>query len=491
MTALPPPSSTGARIAGDRYQWLIVWQECVQALRAQRQRDPNPVVSIGVEVDDAGNLDDVVLYRRQPPHTYGQVKYAVDAASPVNEDYLLSPSRTGGPSVLRKMITSWQTLNAQGPTSTMRLITNRSIDPADPMLASRDSRTGLLLPRAGAGGSQSTLGKARQRWAERAGVSEGSLMAILAVLRFETSRDTDYVHELVALQMLAAGLREDDNAVHAGADWVARQVIAGHRHLTIEEIQIAAGEFEPGRSAPPRAVVSIATLAPDPFVIESDHAIDWVERFEGVNAFAKRRPAAPATWTQLQADIEAIPAHLPARTTAAAITGSLRQATAFTVGAALRDVTGVTDLAWRQRGQVWSTGQSYPGPLAPISDEHHLGQGSELAILIAITLVPTEDVLDYLRAHSLPVETLVVLQPPAGAGDTSIPDASTAIALAVGARDAARHVSRGRQRLHLFLAGPLGFSLLLGHRWNRVAPTVVYEDVHTSGTYELAFTVDA
>ena len=316
-------------------------------------------------------------------------------------------------------------------------------------------------------------------------------MAVLAVLRFETSRDAALVRDLVALQMFAAGLREDDNAVHAGADWVARQVIAGHRRLSIEAMQAAVGELGLHRNTPARAVVSIATLAPDPLVPHSDHALDWVDRFQGATAFAKRRPGAPATWAQLQADIEAIPAQLPAGTTAAAITGSLRQATAFAVGAALRDVTGVTDLAIRQRGQMWSTSQTYPAPLAPITEDHHFGQGPDQALLMAITLVPADDVLDYLREESVPVETLTVLQPPVGAGDTSIPDAATAIALAVGTRDAARRASRRNRRVHLFLAGPLGFSLLLGHRWNRVAPTVVYEDVRTASTYEPAFTVDA
>ncbi len=71
---LPPPSATGVRIAGDHYQWLIAWHACVIALRDQLTGEPNSVVKVGVEVDGAGNLDDVVLYRQRPPHTYNQVK---------------------------------------------------------------------------------------------------------------------------------------------------------------------------------------------------------------------------------------------------------------------------------------------------------------------------------------------------------------------------------------------------------------------------------
>jgi hypothetical protein len=71
---LPPPSATGVRIAGDRYQWLVAWGACVDALLDAAGVD-NPIVRVGVEVGDAGNLDDVVLYRDHPPNTYKQVKY--------------------------------------------------------------------------------------------------------------------------------------------------------------------------------------------------------------------------------------------------------------------------------------------------------------------------------------------------------------------------------------------------------------------------------
>jgi hypothetical protein len=37
----------------------------------------------------------------------------------------------------------------------------------------------------------------------------------------------------------------------------------------------------------------------------------------------------------------------------------------------------------------------------------------------------------------------------------------------------------------------MGLSLLLGHRWNRVAPTVVYEETLEAAQYEPAFTVSA
>jgi len=77
-----------------------------------------------------------------------------------------------------------------------------------------------------------------------------------------------------------------------------------------------------------------------------------------------------------------------------------------------------------------------------------------------------------------------------GPRDNAVAGAEQACALAVGLRDAARRAAHGLPRVHLFLATPMGLALLLGHRWNRIAPTMVYEDLAALG-YEAAFTVSA
>ena len=100
---LPSPSATGVRIAGDHYQWQLAWLACLGVVRDALTHQPNPSVRVGVEVDDAGNLDDVVVFRQDPPHTYQQVKYTVDASTPVNFAYLAAPSPKGGPSILAKI----------------------------------------------------------------------------------------------------------------------------------------------------------------------------------------------------------------------------------------------------------------------------------------------------------------------------------------------------------------------------------------------------
>lgn len=484
---LPAPSATGVRIAGDHYQWLVAWQACVTVLSDAATGAPNPVIAVGVEVDDVGNLDDVVLYRRRPPHAYKQVKYSVDYTNPVNTEYLTQPTAVGGRSILGKIVDARRRLSTHGEPIELAIVTNRAPDPADPLVRLRDARTRLLLPKAAEGGPRSGRGKARASWAQAVSLTEAELLELLAVLDFDLARDRGHLMETTRLMMLVTGLRDDAAALAAGQDWIAEQVIAGRRRLDLETIEHAV-QSRGLRAGPARVVVSVATLIPDPLAGQARHALNWVDRFDGADAYTKRRPKLPATWQQLQADIEAIPEDLGGAAHVA-VTGSLRQATAFTVGAALRMVTN-TDIAVLQRGVLWESDADYPAPIKPEVTEHDIGQGDDVAIAIQVATPVADDVLRFLRDQRLPVGRMVLLGPPGGPCDNAVGSPEDACALAVGLRDAARHAVRGHPHVHLFLAGPMGLALLLGHRWNRVAPTIVYEDLAALG-YEPAFTVSA
>ncbi|MEU6008615.1 hypothetical protein [Streptomyces sp. NPDC047453] len=288
MPDLPAPSSTGVRIAGDRYQWLIAWQGCVTAVRDAALHVASPVVAVGVEVDGVGNVDDVVLYRKQPPHTYMQVKYAADSSTPVNEEYLLKSSDRGGPSILRKLARSWEQLARDETPVDLALLSNRSPDAGDPLIALRDSRSQLLLPKAARQGPRSQAGQARTRWAEGSGLSEEQLLELLKVLRFDLARDVQHLHEHLQMTMFAAGLRFDEESMHAGADWVARQVADGQRRLSLADIReaIKAMRLAAGAS---RAVLSVAALKPDPMAQDANYAVDWVDRFRKAQVGRGRR----------------------------------------------------------------------------------------------------------------------------------------------------------------------------------------------------------
>ncbi|MFD0022807.1 SAVED domain-containing protein [Streptomyces sp. NPDC058382] len=472
----------------------MAWEACLTLLRENAARSHNPVRAVGVELDSVGNLDDVVLLRDFPPNTYKQVKYAVDSATPINADYLTKPAASGGPSILKKIARTWKHLTTHGGSVELHLVTNRAADPADELVKVCDARTGLLMPKAAIGGDKSNRGKARVRWAEEAGLTEVELLDLLSVLHFDLSVNMVKYQEHLQLLMAIAGLLHDQRALEAGIGWVAKMVRNGQRQLTQAMVEDAVEELAL-KAGPARAVLSIATLKPDPMAPDADHAIDWVDRFESDSEYTKRRPLPPNTWDQLQADIEAAPGRLPAGTTAVSVTGSIRLAPAFLVGATFRMVTG-TDLAVLQRGragsQLWTTNDSFEDALAPEVAEHEIGQGDEIAVAIAVSTEIVTDVLEYLREQNLPVSRLIVLAPPNGkANDGSVSGSTAANALAVGIRDHLRRSARRVQRMHLFLACPMGLAVLLGNRWNRLCQTVVYEDIKIDDGYEAAFSVEA
>lgn len=106
-------------------------------------------------------------------------------------------------------------------------------------------------------------------------------------------------------------------------------------------------------------------------------ALDWVDRFDGDEPYARRRPKLPATWDDLAADLADLPNHL-AGVDAVLVTGSIRLATGFAVGAALRKVTGV-DVAWKQGPQIWNSDHLYDEILTPRTHVTALGQGDDTA----------------------------------------------------------------------------------------------------------------
>jgi hypothetical protein len=70
----------------------------------------------------------------------------------------------------------------------------------------------------------------------------------------------------------------------------------------------------------------------------------------------------------------------------------------------------------------------------------------------------------------------------------AVTSSRVANALAFGIREAVRPVIRRHAQAHLFLATPIGLAMLLGHRWNAMPATIVYEDLMQLG-YESAFTI--
>jgi hypothetical protein len=473
------PSPTGVRIAGDEYQWLHVWRACLQILHDRVNGAVNPGASVGVEEQGVGNGDDVVIHRATPPHSYCQVKYTVDASTPVNLDYLRSSS------VLKKLVAAHQALTADGTPCEIRLITNRGVDPYDVLLRDRDGRDGRLVPRAAKGGPGSARGIARKDWAVTAEVDETVLLVFLEDFYLDLGFDVGRLRQEISLLMTANGLKSDIQSIALAVNWVEYRVISGQRQLFLADIDSAIDELNL-RAGTPWATVSIATLDHDSLADEALVAIDWVDRMDGKSPGTRVKPSPPNTFNHVAIDLDALVAGVgPHRRVL--LTGSFRQATGFYIGSVFRQVRGY-DIAIRQRADLWSSEALTP-KVAVTVEELDLAGGEDLAIVANVSTDATDAVADWLQKQALPVGRLLALSPAGGVGANAINGAGGAHGLAIAIRDLARRNSPSRGRIHLFLAGPLGLSVLLGHHWNRVATTAVYE--HTSAGYTLAYEVIA
>ncbi|WP_460631921.1 SAVED domain-containing protein [Leifsonia lichenia] len=471
------PSPTGVRIAGDEYQWLHVWRACLQILHDQVNGSANPGASVGVEEPGVGNGDDLVIHRAAPPHSYGQVKYTVDASTPVNLDYL---KRSG---VLKKLVATHQALTADGTPCEIRLVTNRGIDSADVLLRDRDGRDGRLVPRAAQGGPNSIRGVARKEWADAAEVDEDALLAFLNVFYLDLGFDVERLRQEVSLLMTANGLKSDPASVTLATNWVHGKVISGQRELFLADIKSAIAEL--GLLAgTPWTTASIATLAHDPLADQALAAVDWVDRMDGDSPWNRVQPEPPNTFEDLARDLDALIAGVGTHRRVL-LTGSFRQATGFYVGSVFRQVLGY-DVAIRQRADLWSSEAPTPS-FAVAVEERDLAGGDDVAIVANIATEITDDVATWVRDQDLPVGKLLALTPAHGAGPNAVNGPGDGHGLAIAIRDLARRNASGGGRTHLFLAGPLGLSILLGHHWSRVGTTEVYED--TRPGYVLAYEV--
>ena len=484
MSDVPGRSPSAARIAGDYYQHLVAWNESLEALRAH-----DDLTAVTVEHPDAGNVDDIVTQRRIGPSLYTQVKHAVDATTPVGQRWLMTPRTSGlaSSSVLQKFHGSWQHLTTHDRPPELRLITDREIDPNDPVMSRLDRGTELLVPAI----SHHRGTEGRALWAEHLDISEDELVEFLGSLRFETGRTIRSQEQRASTLMSAMGLNSDGRAIDAAVglmrDWVQRR----DRTLTPEGLRDWAQQ-RVGQRTQPGAVVVIETIDRDPHPGDADERINFVDSYLGDEAFQRRQLRDPSQWTHIVAEIEQAAQRLrDAGTRRVVVRGAMRLPVWFAAGAAFRDVRGF-ETAGLQKDAIWSS-EDLDTPAAVQVDTVRIGDGPDVAVAVGIAADPSSQVSDYVMAASLPIGSLVSILPDGGPSPASVLDSRIAAATAVAARDAVRAVLQveSADRIHLFLATPGALALLLGHRWNAMRPTTVYEHLGTGNGYAPTFLISA
>lgn len=484
--AVGAPSRTGVRRSGDDYQDLVAWCAVLRAVQ------PNSgVIQVDMEINGVGNVDDVILRTAGGPDRYMQVKWATNAGDLVNTSYM-TVRKTKGKSLLEKFHRSFRLLQRGAVSPVMELVTNRALDRHDPLLTLCDGRTDLLLPAARHIAAESDAGRRRTEWANHLGVSDDELLTVLEHLVFRTGRGISAEQERAEALMIGAGLRADQTALRLGTATVAAWVRGGRRSLSLEDISREIDGLDL-RMTEPRAVMLVQAIARDPHPDDASIALDWVDMYEGDSAPTRRHPKSRSCWARMSTEIdEAVATLRDSGHRNILIRGAMRQATFFAVGARLAQVTGMT-VTYAQSGTLWSS-DSLRVDVARLNVTRvSINQGDELAVAVGVAVDPTEAVSRYLTEAGVPVRELLTLLPGGGPHDQAVAGPGQAVAFAQHLRNHVRHELEQRRvdRVHLFLAGPGGLALLSGHRWNRVAPTIVYEDLGPGRGYEAAFVVSA
>jgi hypothetical protein len=161
-----------------------------------------------------------------------------------------------------------------------------------------------------------------------------------------------------------------------------------------------------------------------------------------------------------------------------AIGGSYRLTTAFALGKALRAASGF-ELEIETRSGVWLTDdrprpdETYPA--FTISEPASL-TGDRLIVTIGILRDPAGDLVASGVSQSHIVRAFMAA--PVASG--------LATQVAVAAVKAAVSASAARLKpavIDLYFAGPAAFAVALGHRWNAMPPTQLYEFIAAERRY--------
>jgi hypothetical protein len=468
-------SASGARIQGDDYQHLYAWW---QALRLLTPR--TDVTQIDVEALSAGNVDDVVVRRASGPDEYTQVKYSVDASKPVSSEWFTTRGPgPGSKSPLERFMASWHQLKSKGTLPDLLLFTNRVLDPTDPVLKLRSGTTGTLGQRLAAEGPRSAARRALAEWVKHTGVTEPELMELLLRLGLRTDQGSwsDLVN-VASERMGYAGLRVADTDVDVGIAVIRAMVKSGKRTLNCGELR---AEVERRGLGGDKSYSTLVVEAIDraPWSDAGQVRLDWVDLFAGDEPRARRQLRDPDNWNgRLRPDLVAAAKALKATgNDRVMVRGYMRLALWFMCGVELPD-TRQHQVACKQRGQLWSS-EIAPAAFKLADTAVDLSQGPDLAVGLSVTNAITSDVVSYCKQLSVPARRYLDLSPQGGVGPLSLPDAAAAVGWAHAAREGIRAAVRdsAARRVHFFMSVPAGAALLLGHIWNRIGTTIVYEDL--------------
>ena len=474
-----------AIVRGDDLHYSWGWLQAVLALNS------TDIASIHVEDPDSGAYDDVVIRRHTGRDEHFQVKNSNTSGTSIDETWLLTATTGKGRAPLRHYYDTWADLGGPAINADLVLVTTRTVDPNDPILKLRDINTGRLpADTIRAATPRSALGKARARWATGLSVSEEELYAFLPHLIIRVEGSEAQVRDQCRPLMRLAGLRHDDHAITLGVDLVREWVKQGVRGRTLEELRAdVAGAGLLAQSG--LLVLSVHAIDRPSDALAPTRRLDWVDAYAGDEPGSRRVLRPGMSWQPLHEELQSVERELKGfGVRNLRLTGAMRLSTFFTVGTVFSGVRS-WQVSYDERGDLWSStdADQAPEPAAVlIGDPADLEPASDLGVALSLTLDCSLDVARFLEVDDL-AWSMINIGCADKPGRHALQSGSHAVAWAREARELIRAAARttGADRVHLFFAAPAGAAFLLGHDWNLLPETVVYE--HTGSSYAPTFLV--
>ncbi|MDW5326773.1 SAVED domain-containing protein [Plantactinospora sp. KLBMP9567] len=198
------------------------------------------------------------------------------------------------------------------------------------------------------------------------------------------------------------------------------------------------------RAQDPFTVLAIKALDEEPELPDAGVELDWVDRFRGTEARNRRGLKDPREWeTVLRPQLPQAQRTLRSRRARRIlITGTMRLPTWFTAGVTFQETAGFTPAKIKD-GQlrVKPTRIITPAPIVLSSPVADLPTGVEMALALAISADPTEDVRRHiaLAGRNLPIITAYL---PGGVSNANVTGCDHAYGISLAVRDLACEIAR-------------------------------------------------
>jgi hypothetical protein len=495
--------AVAVRREGDAFQARIFWRKAASLL------DPeSPVNRIGFETGPKGFDDIWVEY--DPPlldqegkplrREHLQCKWHV---TPNSYGYaeLTDPAfiNANARSLLQRALDAQRIHAPDGEGVRFGLVTNWRVglnDPLRPIIHQRSHA--LRLDRLfTAGGDRSASGRIRKLWRDHLQLNDAELRLLARTLAVSEATDSlDALREILDPQFRITGLRRFPLTESTFPyDDIPFQWLTQGRLEHDRESLIAACETEnllvgPGEEG--RKVYGIKSF---------EHPIDRLDErctsvLNFVPQFMERQIRPDSDWRDVL-----YPALRTFLLDAARSSERLRLVLdahltlSFAAGSVLDIKSGkVIELEQRTVGKTVWTADDTPAqadwPKWAFETEMLNGSGNDVVVAIGLTHNITDAVRSYVANMDLPASQLLIAKPDSGASARSVICGRHAFDLAERLTAEIRATlgqTRSQGCVHLFLAGPGGFSFFLGQRHVAIGPLALYEfdfEGANGGSYE-------